>query len=78
MGETEEKRKSPRPGKPVVSRVQKYRQLMFNEFERSIIVSYFYFPKDIFPFSFDVLLRRRTFHNNLIITVLEAKSSLAP
>jgi len=78
MGENVDKPKSLRSGKPVVSRIQKYRHLMFNEFEGSIIVSCFSFPKDIFLFSFDVLLRRRTPHKNLIITALEAKSSLAP
>jgi len=41
MEESEEKPKSLRSGKPVVSRVKKY---MFNEFELSIIVSYFSFP----------------------------------
>jgi len=78
MAETEEKPKSLRSGNPVVSRVEKYSHLMLHEFEQSIIVSYSAFPKDIFLFSFDVLLRRRTPHNNLIITALEAKSSLAP
>jgi len=78
MAETEEKPKSLRSGNPVVSRVLKYRHLMLHEFKRSIIVSYSPFPKDIFLFSFDVLLRTRTAHSNLIITALEAKSSPAP